>query len=85
MNITLSADIEPIEKARAYAAQQGTSLNQIIRKYLEDIAVVRSSEACAQEFERLARDKGGPVLRDTSLTAVTPMYVRMTNCAPLFH
>ena len=59
MNITLSADIEPIEKARAYAAQQGTSLNQIIRKYLEDIAVVRSTEACAQEFERLARDKGG--------------------------
>lgn len=59
MNITLSADKELIEKARAYAAQQGTSLNQIIRKHLEDIAAVRSTEACAQEFERLARAKAG--------------------------
>jgi len=59
MNITLSADKELIKKARAYAAQQGTSLNQIIREYLEDIVAVRSTKACAQEFERLARDRGG--------------------------
>lgn len=59
MNITLSADKELIEKVRDYAAQHGTSLNQIIREHLEEIACVKSIDEYAQEFERLARDRGG--------------------------
>lgn len=59
MNITLSADKELIEKVRDYAAQHGTSLNQIIREHLEQIACVRGIEEYAQEFERLARESGG--------------------------
>lgn len=59
MNITLSADRELIEKARQYAARQGTSLNQLIREYLEQIAAVGSRESNAREFEHLARECGG--------------------------
>ena len=35
MNITLSARDELIERAREYAREHGTSLNQLIRDHLE--------------------------------------------------
>lgn len=38
MNITLSADRKLVEKARRFALQQGKSLNQMIREYLEALA-----------------------------------------------
>ncbi len=59
MNITLSADKELVQKAREYAALRGTSLNQLIREYLENIAAMGDKESKAREFERLARDCGG--------------------------
>ncbi|EFI33399.1 hypothetical protein Dthio_PD0730 [Desulfonatronospira thiodismutans ASO3-1] len=59
MNITLSADKELIQKAREYAAQRGTSLNQLIREYLEHTAAMGDKESNAREFERLARECGG--------------------------
>jgi len=59
MNITLSADEQLIKKAREYAAQRGTSLNQIIREYLEQFTEGSSIEDHAQEFENLARTYGG--------------------------
>ena len=59
MNITLSADKELIQKAREYAAQRGTSLNQLIREYLEYTAAMGDKESSAREFERLARECGG--------------------------
>jgi hypothetical protein len=59
MNITLSADKELIQKAREYAAEHGTSLNQLIREYLEYIAAEGNKESNAREFEMLARDYGG--------------------------
>ncbi|MEF8822840.1 MAG: DUF6364 family protein [Desulfohalobiaceae bacterium] len=59
MNITLSADSELIKKAREYAAQHGTSLNQMIRRYLEQITSTEDKESCAREFEQLARQHGG--------------------------
>ncbi len=49
-NITLSADESLIEKARSEAARRGTSLNQLIRDYLEELA---GQHAPAAEFERL--------------------------------
>lgn len=59
MNITLSADKELVKKAREMAAQQGTSLNQMIRHYLEQLANVSEISDKAEEFARLAKDKAG--------------------------
>jgi hypothetical protein len=59
MNITLSADEDLVRKAREYAVRHGTSLNQIIREYMEQLARVADTEKNADEFERLAKDRGG--------------------------
>ena len=59
MNITLSADKELIRKAREYAARQGSSLNQVIREYLEQVTASSGIEDHAREFAKLAREHGG--------------------------
>ncbi len=59
MNITLSADKELLKKARSVAARQGTSLNQMIRAYLEKVTCVSDLEEKAEEFAQLAREKAG--------------------------
>lgn len=59
MNITLSADPELIAKSRRMARQQGTSLNQLIRDYLERFSDARRDVSAAEEFRGLALDKGG--------------------------
>ncbi len=59
MNITLSADKELIRKAREYAARHGTSLNRMIRRYLEQLVSDEDKESCAREFEQLAKEHGG--------------------------
>ena len=37
MNVTLSVDEQVVARARQIAAVRGTSLNQLIRDYLEDL------------------------------------------------
>lgn len=59
MNVTLSADKRVIEKARAYAATHGTSLNQLIRDYLERLVGEPTAEEAAEEFARIAREHPG--------------------------
>jgi hypothetical protein len=59
MNITLSADPELIAKSRRKAREQGTSLNQLIRDYLERFSDSRRDLSMANEFRGLALDKGG--------------------------
>ena len=59
MNITLSADKELVKRAREIAAQQGISLNQIIRQYMEQFTRMSNIEKNADEFARLAREQGG--------------------------
>lgn len=49
-NITLSADERLIEKARREAARRGSSLNQLIRDYLEELA---GDRVAGSEFDRL--------------------------------
>jgi len=49
-NITLSADERLIESARRAAELRGTSLNQLIREYLEELA---GEGVVSSEFERL--------------------------------
>jgi hypothetical protein len=59
MNLTLSADADVIRRAREAAHRQGRSLNDLIREQLEQLAGVRSGDANAVEFLRLATKHGG--------------------------
>jgi predicted HicB family RNase H-like nuclease len=59
MNVTLSVDEEVIRQARRRAEAMGTSVNQLIREYLEQLAGKRNPEADAAEFERLSRLSNG--------------------------
>jgi hypothetical protein len=55
MNITLSIDDEVIRCARRQAEVLGTSVNQLVRDYLEQLAGTRDPIADAAEFARLSR------------------------------
>jgi hypothetical protein len=59
MNITLSADEELVRKARKYAEEHDTSLNQLIRDYLEHLVGELPRAAAAEEFEVTARRMAG--------------------------
>lgn len=63
MNITLSADQDLVERARRYAADHGTSLNQLIRDHLEHLVGDLSPDAAAAEFVAIARSAGGDSVR----------------------
>ena len=55
MNLTLSVDDDVVQKARQRADQLGTSLNQLVRDYLAQLAVKPDSIRDAEEFERLSQ------------------------------
>ena len=59
MNITLSADKQLIKKTRAYAGRRGTSMNQLIRDFMERVTGEGSAREAATEFESLARGHAG--------------------------
>jgi hypothetical protein len=59
VNITLSIDDEVIQKARRRADAIGTSVNQLVREYLEQFAGKSDPNADAEEFERLSRASTG--------------------------
>ena len=59
MNITLSADQKLIEQARRYAEKQNSSLNNLIRTYLQAIGSENNCGARADEFSRLAKQFSG--------------------------
>ena len=54
MNVTLSIDIEVIQKVRRRAAAMGTSVNQLVREYLDQLAGKTDPIADAAEFECLS-------------------------------
>jgi hypothetical protein len=58
-NVTLSADEHLIAAARAYAQAHGTTLNELVRDYLAQLARPLDREAAAKEFVRLARERPG--------------------------
>ncbi len=60
-NITLSADEHLIEHARQLAQTQHTSLNQLFRDWLSELAARHSS---VREYEALMRD-----IRDSGVRA----------------
>lgn len=59
MNITLSEDEQCIKRSREFAQKHGTSLNQLIRDYLNTLTDNSNRERVADEFSRLAIDHGG--------------------------
>ena len=59
MNLTLSVEDEVIRSARQRAEVLGTSVNQLVREYLEQLAGSKDPEADAAEFERLSRLANG--------------------------
>ena len=59
MNLTLSVDDEVIESARLRAQALGTSVNQLVREYLERLAGKSDPDADAAEFEKLSRLANG--------------------------
>jgi hypothetical protein len=49
MNLTLSVDEATVERARRFAQASGTSLNQLVREYIEGLAGhVNQEEAILQ-------------------------------------
>jgi hypothetical protein len=58
MNITLSLDEAMIERAREVARQQGTSLNQLIREYVESLAGQLSGDEVLAEFDAMWKEPG---------------------------
>lgn len=59
MNITLSADAELIRRARAYAQERHTTLNQMVRDYLENVVGGMAPEEVAERFGEIARSRPG--------------------------
>ena len=55
MNLTLSVDDDVLQRARQRAEALGTSVNQLVREYLEQLAGKSDPRADADEFERLSR------------------------------
>ena len=55
MNVTLSIDDKIMAQARRRAAAMGTSVNQLVRDYLAQLAGKTDPNADAGEFERLSR------------------------------
>ena len=54
MNVTVSIDDEVILRARRRAEALGTSVDQLIRDYLEELSGKSDPQEDAAEFERLS-------------------------------
>jgi hypothetical protein len=51
MNLTLSVDDKLVEKARQVASRQGTSLQALVRQYIETLAGSREGAALVERLE----------------------------------
>lgn len=52
MNLTLSVDDQLVEKARLVASRQGTSLQALVRQYIETLAGSREGAALVERLEQ---------------------------------
>ncbi len=59
MNITLSIDDILVEEARKLAQARGTSLNQLVRDYLEGLVRPRAADSYSAELRRLTAEGKG--------------------------
>lgn len=58
VNLTLSIDEQLVERARAVAREQGTSLNALIREYIEVLAGQLPGDAVLRQFEAMWDEPG---------------------------
>src|SRR5204862_6049292 len=56
MNLTLSVDDKLVEKARQVASRQGTSLQALVRQYIETLAGSGEGAALVQRLEEQWRE-----------------------------
>ena len=61
-NLTLAIDDEVLRRARIRALEEGTSVNALLRDYLERYSCIRDERQRAAErfFAIMRRAKGGP-------------------------
>ena len=59
MNITLSVDDRVVAKARHIASVRGTSLNQLVRDYLDDLARDGDVESVLDELDTMWSESTG--------------------------
>jgi hypothetical protein len=59
MNVTVALDDELVARAREMAARQGTTLNDLLRQYLESVAGHRPASVLVGELQRLWDDVPG--------------------------
>jgi len=59
MNLTLSIEDRLVQQARKMAEAKGTSLNQLIRDYLEELTAQSDPEAEIAELRRLSAEGRG--------------------------
>lgn len=58
MNLTLSVEDRVVERAREVARQQGTSLNALIRDYIQGLAGQAGGDDILREFESMWAEPG---------------------------
>lgn len=58
-NLTISVDEELLARARALAREQGTSLNALLRKYLQTLVGEQPGDLVADELLMLMHTQGG--------------------------
>lgn len=56
VNLTLAVDERTVERAREIARQQGTSLNALIREYIELLANQVTGDELLREFQEMWAD-----------------------------
>ncbi len=59
MNVTLALNDDTLREARRRAEALGTSVNQLIRDYLEEFVGGTTSSELAAEFDLLSRESVG--------------------------
>jgi len=59
MNLTLSIDKILLQKARTTAGVLGISLNEMVRRYLEQVTGTGDQAATFQELRELCTTRGG--------------------------
>ena len=62
MNITLSVDEKVIRRSRQYAKEHNTTLNKMVREFLQKIGGGNKLQSNAEEFAQLAKSMGGKSL-----------------------
>jgi hypothetical protein len=59
MNLTLTVAEDVVARARDIARQRGTSLNAMVRAYLEDLTGKRGGDKLAEQFDILWHQRAG--------------------------